>query len=221
MTYGRHDSLFTILNIFIILGFLLQLSCEESLPPYNDPTNLFSGEIEAVYILSADENHARVVLRVRNIYDETLDGTAKIEGEIKISSERNPAIAKTIPITPSMFASGRYDSRTGRLVIDPKEIIRFETIWDLTDDLGRHVRSTLLVMVSDTTCPAYRCFALPEEFRLTATIKLYERIALTAVGPSIFRLCYIPRVVGPPLCPPPPLLPCDQRTLTLGPCTVP
>jgi hypothetical protein len=211
----KRDPLVRFLKGFMIIS-LLFLSCEEELPPYSDPTRLFEGELDGIYILQADTNYVRIALRMKNVYDETLDGIAKIDGQIRIVAKRDTTVKRTFSINTSMLVSGRYDSRTGRLIVDPNEVIRFETTWDGRDEAGRHLRSTFFVMVPDTNC-IYRCFAVPEDFLLSATVNLYERIPAMTTGMFTFRFCYVYGPLGPP-CPLGMLMPCDQRTPQLGSC---
>lgn len=193
---------------------LLCLSCTESLPPYQDPTKLFGGSIDALYLLSTYQNEMRVVLRVRNIYDEQLDGQALIAGQVEIVAVRDQAVHKTIQLTPLDLVSAKgYDRQSGRLVFDPGEEIRFEVSWNFVDDSGRDLRSSFFVLLADTTCQA-RCLGYREDFTLKAQINLYERTSSVVIGPTVFALWYVTGVVAG--CSP--LGPVSERTLQLPPC---
>jgi hypothetical protein len=200
------------------LAYLLNLSCGEQLPQYLDPRDLLSGTIDGIYILDDVQNVINVIVRLRNEYDEELEGVSAINGTIEIVSRRNPAVRKTITVTPAMIVSGQYNQSTGRLRMVPGGELRFQTSWDLVDDNGMDLKSQFLILLEDSTCP-FRCIAVPEDFTLASSMKLFDRISTLSVGPVEFSLCYASIGLGPPTCPPLRMLaPCYLRTPAWPPC---
>lgn len=209
-------------SIIISLGgiTLFVQGCEEQLPRYADPRDVFDGTVQASYTLSTAQNDVGVTVTIRNTFDEELEGPAVITGTIEIVSLRNATVRKTFQVSPAMLTYARSFSG-GRLHMVPGDEIRIGTRWDLVDDTGMNLKSGFIEMLKDTTCNV-RCLGAPEDFSLSARINIYERTNPVSIGPSPFRLCYVNAAVDSRVCPPlATLVPCDQRSLSWPRCPPP
>ncbi len=63
-----------IMFLFIITIIILGFSCDEALPPYENPANVFEAKISGIYHISPFENVVKVFITLSNKYDETFEG---------------------------------------------------------------------------------------------------------------------------------------------------
>jgi len=206
----------------VMTGLLLGIisggpMCNETLPPYTDPRQVFEGSIEGGYVLTISDNSAKIYLMATNRFDETFDGKAALQGEIQISHATNPSISKTFAISSSnLFTTSKYNSSTGVLRVDPGETVKFGVSWNLVDDGGRDLRSTLFRYWTDLDC-GLRCIAEEERFVLTGYIDMFEKTERVFAGPTSFSLCHVNVFVEPRFCPPIDYTtPCSKRAVTTG-----
>lgn len=197
------------MRLTTIFAAVLLFSCEENLPPYEDPRDLLASSVDAIYMIDDSTNAMNVVVTVRNRYDEQMEGTLNLEGRITITSARDNIVRRQIEINPSMIrlAPG-YNPVTGRLVLNPNQVVRIEFRWNFVDDTGFDLSTGYFVLRGDPTCQS-RCYAQPEDFYLDARVNLFSQTRPAQARTAVFRLWYItPR---PPWqgCPPP--LPTSQR----------
>lgn len=186
-------------------------SCDEPLPPYQDPQKLFEARIDGEYWLSDTEHSLRVYLRVTNVFDETLEGPASLNGSIVISSAKYPNVQKTLLLSRLNLTNPRgYDPNTGSLRIDSKETMIFRATWDFVedkviDDSGRNlagdsVTASFFTYIEDKTCK-WRKLARPEDFILQGTLKILYRTAPVTAGPTVFPFCFVTNFVDVRVCP--------------------
>jgi len=194
-------------------------SCDEDLPTYVEPSALLDAKIDGEYFLSDTEHSLRVYLRVTNRYEETLDGSALLNGTIVVFSARDTTVRKTLTLTPANLVQGSI-SPSGLLKIDPKETIILKATWGfpgnrVIDDAGRNLsgadttRGGFFTIVPDPDCP-YRYFAQPEDFVLTGSVTLFSQRAPVSAGPTVFRFCFVTNFVDVRVC---------SRVITVTPCS--
>lgn len=185
----------------ILSGSLLVLSCEESLPPYDDPREVVDGTVRGRYELFFGDNRLKVDIFLVNTFDETFQARAFFEGEGVITLRRKPSVQKTFTITPDLFVSGTYNRFTGILTMDPGDTVRLTYVWNFVDDNNRDLRDLEFQYVQDPSCPG-RMIAREEMFVLRARVKVYDKIREVVSAPWEFALCYVNPVVDPQVCPP-------------------
>ncbi len=186
--------------VFSALALILG-PCDESLPPYREPERPFEATLRGDYTLSAIDNSMKVYLTIKNIFDETLQGTANFRGTVEIVSARNPQIQKTFPIrAQNLIQAPGYIPSTGRLTFDPGASLVFLFSWNFVDDRNVDVRSQLFRYVQDATCPT-RCLALPEPWILTANISIFDKTG-NATARATYSLCFVTTWINPRECPP-------------------
>jgi len=195
-----------LLRIAITVGFLI-LSCREALPPYQTPQNVLAGELAGLYVLSASDNSLKVFLTVRNEFDETLEGPAKLTGKIEIVLLRDPRIRKTAVLGPSNVLQAKgYNRQTGVLSLDPQDSIRLGYSWNLVDDNGIDLRTDVFSYLPDPTCPdtlpETRRIALGEKFLISGELLVFDQTGQVVPASREFVLCYVSNWVNPKFCPP-------------------
>lgn len=196
---------------------LLLGPCDESLPPYREPEQPFEAIVRGDYTLSAIDNSMKVYLTVKNVFDETLEGTASFRGTVEIVSARDPRIQKTFQIrAQNLIQAPGYTPSTGRLRFDPGTSLVFLFSWDFLDDRNVDVRSQFFRFVQDASCSA-RCLALPEPWILTANVSVFDKTG-NATARATYSLCFVTTWVNPRDCPP--MItsqPCNEFTVPIGP----
>lgn len=204
---------------FLIFSALVLLlgPCDESLPPYREPDQPFEATVRGDYTLSVIDNSMKVYLTVKNIFDETLEGTASFRGTVEIVSARNPQIQKTFQIrAQNLIQAPGYTSSTGRLIFDPGTSLVFLFSWNFVDDRNVDLRSQFFRYVQDASCSA-RCLALPEPWILTANVTIFDKTG-NATARATYSLCFVTVWVNPRDCPP--IItsqPCNEFTVPRGP----
>ena len=182
--------------------FFYSGSCNESLPPYDEPQRLFDATVTGDYTLTASDNSMKVYVTVRNTFDETLQARFALGGEVDIVSARDPSVRKTFFLTPGIIMSiPGYDPRTGILTIDPGGTVSLGISWDLVDDSGNDLRASFFRYVEDPAC-SLRCLAYAEDFVLSGNVQLLERTGPVLFGPVVYSLCFVSQWINPKLCPP-------------------
>ena len=95
-----------------------------------------------------------------------------------------------------------YDPRTGVVTIDPGKSVRFRYKWNFVDDNARDLRQTAFVYHPDTTCIAFgRMIAFNETFRMTGSLKVFERIPTLTAAPRELSMCHVNIFVLQNYCP--------------------
>lgn len=191
--------------------------CNESLPPYADPRQVFEGSIEGGYVLTMSDNSVKIYLMATNRFDETFEGRATLRGEIQISHATNPSITKTFSISSAnLFTTSNYNSSTEVLRVDPGETVKFGVSWNLVDDGGLNLRTALFRYWKDLDCTS-RCIAEEERFVMTGYVDVFDKTERVFAGPSTFSLCHVNVYVEPRFCPPIDFAtPCSKRAVTTG-----
>jgi len=189
---------------------MLVLACDESLPPRNDPSILFKGYLSTKYSLLWNENVLRVVVSLVNIYDETVQAKASITGTVEVALIRNTAYRKTIHFNASHLITPKfYNSITQELTINPGDTVRFVYVWNFTDDNNVNLTEDVFHYYLDPNC-IFRHLAYNEQFLLTGSFQIIEKIGKVQLEPALLSLCYIRNFLGPHDCPAPPTT-CKQQ----------
>lgn len=191
----------------LALAALLVMSCEEELPERIDPGKVFSSGVTSSYHLDSARNVLIVTVAIKNAFDETLDGTAEMDGWLEIRLNRAPQYRKTFKLTDAQLSMARsYSTITKHLTIDPGEEIAFQVIWNFVDDNGANLPQDVFLLTADPVCntppgPLRRIGR--EEFMLSGSVTVFPRLSAVNINPTLYSLCYADRyyVIGHQ-CPP-------------------
>ncbi len=181
---------FTMFVLFIALANLglSRFSCDESLPPHNEPGTLFNGAISARYV---SKNQTLLInLTVKNIFDETLQDTANLTGSIQIVMSGAPEFHRAITIDRSRLTSRtQINPGSNVLTVNSGDSLTFSYQWDFTTDDNVRLPSDVFVKVPDTQF-AGRFVSLPVSFLLSASIQVFTRTSLVTLFPATFVFVY-------------------------------
>jgi hypothetical protein len=193
------------------LGILVtSLSCNEELPPYREPETLLTVSVDGEYFLGDTEHYLGVYVRIRNIFEETLDGPASLAGDVIITAARDPSIKKTLKLSSQNLISGNY-SPDGVLRIDPNSTAVMKAVWAFPGDSvfvdgGRDIVHgaegvpVFLRLGTDSTC-RYRLLAAPEDLLLQANLTVFTKKSPISTDIVVFPFCFITNYVTTKLCP--------------------
>lgn len=197
-----------LVTLFAFLLLILSGSCEEQLPEYRDPRNALEESITGRYVLGISDNSMKIEVMVVNVYDETFEGKAVLQGSGSILLKRNQATAKTFTLTPANVSNGKYNTATGILRMDPNDTLRLVFSWNFVADGGVDLRQTVFQYYPDPTCTfdqpvvIMRRIAFQETFIIRATLRVFDKIADLSGGPYEFTLCHVDQWVPGNSCPP-------------------
>ncbi|MBI4417968.1 MAG: hypothetical protein HY563_04270 [Ignavibacteriales bacterium] len=203
---GRVKPLIGKQTLAVTVGILLAVAaagpiCNESLPPYRDPKDVFAGRVEGAYELSPAENAVKIYFYAANTFDETLEGPATLQGEVKISLLTNPSLSRTFVLSAAnLLTTRKYNAVTRTLQVDPGDTLRFGVSWNLVADNGTDIRTTLRYW-SDPDCP-FRQVADEAAFLISGSVVIFEKTGTTTAGLSLLSFCHVDTYVGPKVCPP-------------------
>jgi len=202
------------LVILAVLG-IATISCSESLPPYQDPAEVFQGKVTGQYVLTVADNSLKIYITLKNVFDETFQAQALLRGNLEIVLARKPEIRKTVSLYPSNILQARsYNSSNGMLTVDAGDSIRLGYSWDFIADDGTDLRRGIFILTEDPTCKS-REIAKDETFILSGDIKVFERTAPVKFGPTAYTFCYVTNWVNTKFCPPAQTdFPCGRRPAT-------
>ncbi len=189
-----------LLSILLIIGGILS-SCDEPLPPRDDPTVVFQGKIEPEFALLSSTNALLVILKVKNVFDESLQGIALLTGNVEIAWAPFPDIRKIATLGPgNLIHARKYDVRTGLLTIDPGDSIVFLYSWNIMAESERQMRAEIFTYRTDSGCPL-RKIADMETFIVRAQVRVYDKRSPANFGDTMFSFCHVDTYVDQRSCP--------------------
>ncbi|HEY6950936.1 MAG TPA: hypothetical protein VI758_00945 [Bacteroidota bacterium] len=187
-------------TLYLLALAVCLCSCNESLPPRQDPQNVFGQGARAQYICSDVANNVLIDIALTNNFDETLSDTVHFSGTVVVTSERDPSVHKTFALSLSNLVHGIYDSRSGVLTINPGDSVVIRVIWSLDDDAGASLSSTLFHYHVDPDC-AGRLVSSPETFSIVSRTRLFAPLGLTE-SRTVFQMSHFSSWVSPKDCHP-------------------
>jgi hypothetical protein len=176
--------------VVLLPVLVLSFSCKENLPPYQDPAQVFEGFVRAEYLYSLTSNTIAIQLVVQNVYDETFEGRAILEGTVELTLARKPDVKRIFFLSDANLIQGRYQPNSRTLTIDPKDSVRLRVFWNFDDDRGRNLRQDEFRYNPDPSCPGRR-IAAQETIVIRGSVKVFERTEEVKLGPVSFSFCHI------------------------------
>jgi hypothetical protein len=201
--------------IVIILAFsfwmLMMVSCEESLPPRQDPHMVLRPVLRAQYVHDWNENGLRFYVELINTFDETLQDTAVFVGSVRVEMPRRPDMGRTLTVRRDSISTRRmYDPVNNIFTVDPGDTLRFLLRWDFKNDVGQSLTSFAFDYYNDTTCEGRR-LAYEEVLLASGRITISRRLGEVTLSQIPIILCYKEPFIGPRDCPKAPET-CTRRT---------
>lgn len=214
---------------------IILIACNENLPVREDLGNLVTTKIRTSYFTKSHSNATgslRVYVTVVNNSDETLEDVVRLTGVIEITwiIAKNIAplveLTGTVQLNPNnIFYAKQYNTQTRRLILDPKDSLIVFTDWNLKSDDGTYLFQ-YFPATRDSQCyvsrgelPGYapRSITLPQKFKVSANIKIFDKLAVLYAQPMSVKHCFMVSHAGE--APNPPFPPCTDFT-QFDPCFV-
>lgn len=177
------------------------LSCDETLPEYKDPQNLFRSSLEAHFFYGPYEgvldSTMKAYVNAVNIFDETFNAQVNIDGFVEIILVKDTTYHKTFRLTEDeIFSATNYIKQQRLLTIDPGDSLRLRVSWNFIDDNGRNLRNDIFRYKLDVRCPVpsideKRWFAPPEFFIIRGQLKLFDKTGYLFPKEIVVELCHI------------------------------
>lgn len=181
------------------LCIIMLASCDESLPPRDDPQNFLSVKTEPYYEFGRTAQIVYLTIRIRNVYTETFSSPADIYGTINILWKDRPEAQRHYTLTPADLKTYFYDPATGKtltsrssynsalkiLTIPENEYVVFQVKWDL-------VLSDTIRVLNEAPFhpnPANPAFDITDDltFVVTTNIHLYNNAPTMYPEPLIYK----------------------------------
>ena len=162
-------------------GFVLLLpffftSCDEPLPPHEDPKSLFQGELNPEYRYIASGSQLWINIFAINTFDETLQAPARLEGTVEIVLERAPEYRKTIALDRTLLVNPSILSQwTGQVTVNAGDTVQFRYRWNFVDDNGIYLPSKVFKKIHDPDFPDI-FYADPEKFIIKGSLQVFDKI---------------------------------------------
>lgn len=203
MPGSRFKSSYSFIVPFIFGCILVIVSCDESLPSRNNPKVIFKGDVSFSYIYSINENDFRFYVDVTNVYDETIQDTAKVSGTLEIVLKRDSRYHKTVYLSiVNLVSTLLYDSIANCFTLDPAKKMTFLSLWNLIDDNQIDLSTSIFQYQTDPSCP-YRLKSQTETFILKGSIQIINGGGEILFGPKEINVFYVtPSYIVDKNCPP-------------------
>jgi hypothetical protein len=117
-----------------VFCMLMFSSCEESLPPRDDPQNFLATTIEGGYLWSVSAESIYFTVKIRNTYSETFSDTTSIFGTIAIQLKDDPAFQRHFELTAADLKAFYYNPLTGSYVQSTSSYNNFSKILTMPEN---------------------------------------------------------------------------------------
>lgn len=158
-TYMTIRFYFTLCAFFFSVAFI---SCEDPLPPYQKPENIFEAGYTSIdtFLVKfsgsiyypqefwyTESPPFAFVLQIENTYEETIQGTADIQGKLEIWLPGHREFMATLPLTNSnaLMLNSRsvFDPATSNLTLNTHQKLYLKTEWKYKLDGGKWINEIL------------------------------------------------------------------------------
>ncbi len=185
----------------VMLLALLSLTCNETLPVYQQPQNVLSlsvTKIEQVndHISPPTRPLVHIVLTGENTFDEVMLDSVDIKGTMTIWWKRKPTRSRTITLTQKNLID-RSLVQNGKMMLVPGQQFTMEAYWDVRSDDGVLLVSEMnFARLRQRICAANVACSDPEDFVIEVSLNVYNRLGFIAAPPKDFfyigRACICP-----------------------------
>jgi hypothetical protein len=165
--------------------------CSENLPVYVEPTNVMQVSVVAVeqlddHLAPPGRQMVRVVIQGVNTYEEPFLDSARIEGTMKISWERQPYRSRTVTLTQRDLTDQSLVSN-GKMLLVPGQAFSMEYYWNMRSDDGIYLPSLMnFTWLTRRVCAPNVACADPETFVVETSLKVYDRLGVVQAQPAKF-----------------------------------
>jgi len=174
-----------IFALYAMLMFVFFTGCEESLPVRTKPQVCL--EVTSVLANQGTTSGGQIIeflIIAKNIYEETLQDTLNIRGEIHVWWKRRPEFEAHLVLLNSDIMSPPTKIWGGQLTMDPGDFVAFRKQWYLITDNNEYIPDFL--DYSNGYVRGDIMYAAPEDFCFEAVITVYSQVGLLEVYPVTF-----------------------------------
>ncbi len=178
----------------ILVTCVLMVSCDESLPPREDPQEFLHATLSAeggIVGVSPDSSIIRggwLIVRVRNSYAEVLQADAAIEVDVDVWRLDAPEERSIVRMSQQDVA-GRWLVRNGQTTLPPDSIALIVKDMNHTTSTGAPFW-TLVPLHRRLTKDGYYCESSAVPFGARATVKLFKSVAPVKTDEVHFDVIY-------------------------------
>ncbi len=171
-------------------------SCNESLPPYAPPANVFTGSLQPEMLYSAKTAPVlRIYFTATNTFQQTLQGHGNLTGTLRLVLANDTSYHKTFALDSSCLVNTQaLNPRTGLVTVDPGGSLLILVVWDFTDDDGRFIPGDAFPLTPDPNCPTIGR-SDPQPLTLTCSFRVFDLVGQVVVEPVRYDVEYR---TGPP-----------------------
>ncbi len=185
-------------HAYMLVGFaLLTLvpACDEVFPPYDEPKDVLEGTLNVIAPDTVDLFYERVteqyflmsqlIVRVSvvNVYDNLLQGTARVDGTVALQSFSQLPRTLLIPLTQGNLLTPPVFQ--GSLALAPGDSAEFSELWLPFATDGKIVFEGLPFQIVDSAKVYPKM-----DFVATAKAQLFERVQAISVGDYKFSAVF-------------------------------
>lgn len=194
-----------------MLSIMFFASCNESLPVREDLTRLFSTTVSSGFFRTNGVNYLRFFVTVKNTSDETIQERASIHGTMDVAWLPSTAgqtggrdVKRTFTInSTNIFRSSGYNASTGMLLLPSNDSIVFVVYWNMRSNDSTFLPH-LWSFALDNQCDVRyannvvrnRKVYLRQQFQMSASVKLFDRLAFLYSAPTTVSECYVVEYVS-------------------------
>ncbi len=172
-------------------------ACDEVFPPYDEPKGVLEGTLDVVAPDTVDLFYERVTeqyflmsqlivrVSVANVYDNLLQGAARVDGTVSLQSFSQIPRTLLIPLTQGNLLSPPVFQ--GSIALAPGDSAEFSELWLPFATDGKIVFEGLPFQIVDSAKVYPKM-----DFVATAKVQLFERVQAISVGgykfSAVFRV---------------------------------
>ncbi len=183
--------------VFTALCSLLFVSCDESLPPRDDPQNVLVLSCTMDYYLARYEESVYITIKVTNTYTEVFSDTTAVYGTIVFIWKDDPSFQKHVDLTAADLKQSYFNTKTGQnvfsraeynaaskiLTIPVGQSAVFQYRWNFISDDLTDIRKSVKYTPDPANPNILRTNELP--FIVNAGIHLYKKLPMLYLQPFV------------------------------------
>ena len=205
--------------VVLIVVFCLavvNLSCNDSLPAYNAPTDFLRASARNIsppdvfysyveFYNDVDKNPVNIssapqtlFIDVVNTFDETLQDFPDVSGTLELTDPDVPNLIATIPLSVANLTGIQYNSTTRLLTLNPGDTLKLRCSWRYKGDDGKWVFGKSNVVSENIGDGVSDVVHAPMTFAATAKLKLFASTNTVTSKEMRFQLVFHGHLVQPP-----------------------
>jgi hypothetical protein len=183
-----------------MLCFVLFASCDESLPPRDEPQNFLVASTNAFYYNAHGADFFYLTVFIRNNYTETFSDTAAIFGTITLQWKEDPSFQRHFDLTGADLKKSYFDPITKGtstaqsdfspiskiLTIPENGYTVFQVLWDLRSDNHQNIKDYLKFYTDPLSSEFDRTGDMT--FVVNSGIHLYKNISSIYSQPMLYHV---------------------------------